>query len=952
MVDATGHAANVVRDYARMRAIGIRVIRESVGWWRSERDGRIDLDGAKRRAEAAHRAGLSIIWTLWHYGWPDDVSLFDDALAERFADFARKAAAAVSDPSDPRPLFSPVNEISFLAWAITESALIHPFRGGGPDSQANGYALKMRLVRAALAGCVAIRDVIPGARLLHVDPIVHIVAPPDRPDRAEDAARLRAYQFQAWDMLSGRTEPQLGGAPSYVDFVGVNYYHANQFELDSEQRLHWHLADARRAPLRRLLREVYERYQCPLLLAETSHFGVGRSRWLLETATEVRGALDEGAHVAGICLYPITDRPDWENPSHWHHSGIWDRTRTRDGVERDRLNLPYLRALRSVQADFGDAGVWTSAGGNVDDLLRNRVTAMIVVLATRWRSLPDSQRERFLALARRWSMIVIEPIPGGEATPTQCDGIRFGTLPAAEDTDVDEALPDAVDAALEAIASSNAYRVGVWLQTPLALPMIEHIVPDVVVYEPDAQLTTTTRADPRFLQRHRALLTIADVQVTAGDRANDVVQRVDAVRDRGMCAGARAMLGVAFDDDLPRFRASKRTPATRMRAATRRRQTLRCDCLIIGAGATGLAAAHAFGEGSLLVERDVTAGGSRRSTDDLGYVFDATPTIIDRRGSELDALYQMLLGDNVAWHAKRIAFHGNRSAHRDADDGGFSVRNHAVADATPESIGYPIHGGMQALIDGFLPLMRGEYLRHANVVRIEPAHHVAWLDDGHSIRYRRLIATVSLPSLVSLLGDHVPANVAAAAARLQTVSLRCVNIGVRASPPLVDWIAFGDDAPFDRVVVLRNCTTSRDRECVGIVCELPHSSARPLPTNGSALINACVDACIERGVFDRRGSVVVAHEIETPVAAVIDSHPAHANVGAIEAWLMQHDIAFGGSRGRWEPGRTFDALIEGSALARAARAALNEHAARPALNEHAARQAFVPDIRAKDRLAR
>ena len=36
-------------------------------------------------------------------------------------------------------------------------------------------------------------------------------------------------QFQAFDLVSGRIWPQIGGDPSFLDLVGVNYYFANQW---------------------------------------------------------------------------------------------------------------------------------------------------------------------------------------------------------------------------------------------------------------------------------------------------------------------------------------------------------------------------------------------------------------------------------------------------------------------------------------------------------------------------------------------------------------------------------------------------------------------------------------------------------------------------------------------------------------------------------------------------
>ena len=41
-------------------------------------------------------------------------------------------------------------------------------------------------------------------------------------------------RYQAWDMLEGRLHPELGGAPEYLDIVGVNYYPWNQWVYTGE----------------------------------------------------------------------------------------------------------------------------------------------------------------------------------------------------------------------------------------------------------------------------------------------------------------------------------------------------------------------------------------------------------------------------------------------------------------------------------------------------------------------------------------------------------------------------------------------------------------------------------------------------------------------------------------------------------------------------------------------
>ena len=55
--------------------------------------------------------------------------------------------------------------------------------------------------------------------------------------------------------------------------------------------------------------------------------------------------------MEGVCIYPIIDRPDWEDPNHWHNSGLWDlRLNEANRLERV-LCEEYAYELRRVQAN-------------------------------------------------------------------------------------------------------------------------------------------------------------------------------------------------------------------------------------------------------------------------------------------------------------------------------------------------------------------------------------------------------------------------------------------------------------------------------------------------------------------------------------------------------------------------------------------------------------------------
>lgn len=357
MVRATGHDRSLRGDYAAVRRLGLRCVRESVGWRLGEpAPGVWDFSRARHMARAARREGLQVLWTLMHYGLPSDLTLLDDRLIPRFARFAAEVAQALR-PLCPEPrIYTPINEISFLAWAASATGGMGPTGmsddardAGDAARETIGFAIKRRLAQAALASMAAIRAVDPTARFLHIEPVVHIVPAQDTEALWSLARRLCGYQWQSLDMLAGRLAPEIGGSPEALDLIGLNHYHSSQWEVPTGHRLAWHLQDPRRLPLSEMLRLVHERYRRPMIVAETGHFGRGRKDWLDDTAREARRALDVGLPLQGVCLYPLLDRPDWNEPERWHRSGVWHVTRDEAGGVVGRRVVPaYATALAAL----------------------------------------------------------------------------------------------------------------------------------------------------------------------------------------------------------------------------------------------------------------------------------------------------------------------------------------------------------------------------------------------------------------------------------------------------------------------------------------------------------------------------------------------------------------------------------------------------------------------------
>lgn len=205
MIAATQHLEHADADYALLRDMDILVAREGVRWPLVEAGGEYDFSSLAPLVEAGRRHGIQIMWTLCHYGWPDDLDVFAPAFVDRFARYCGAVARFIAAGDAGVPFYSPMNEISFLAFAAGQVGWFYPY------AHDRGDELKAQLVRAAIAGIEALWAVDPRARIAHVDPIINVVAASRRPGQTASAAAQHASQFAAWDWLAGRARPELGG---------------------------------------------------------------------------------------------------------------------------------------------------------------------------------------------------------------------------------------------------------------------------------------------------------------------------------------------------------------------------------------------------------------------------------------------------------------------------------------------------------------------------------------------------------------------------------------------------------------------------------------------------------------------------------------------------------------------------------------------------------------------
>lgn len=341
LLHETEHHIRVFEDYRALKELGISVVREGVCWSAVEKKPfEFDFSGLIPFFEAAAQQEIQIIWDLSHFGYPDGLIPTHPQFVARFVAFCEQFLMFHLSHSSQIPWLVPINEISFLSWHSGD------MRGTVPFAVNSGWDIKYHLCKAKIAGIKAIKNISSECVVMAVEPLVKVHAGEDfiSPDHLSE---LNSFQYQAMDIILGRTCPELGGQENLLDAIGFNYYYNNQW-VHSREILPWPDIDLRHTPLYKLLMEGYKRYDKPLFLTETGHFGEHRDLWLNEISQQCKIAMDFGVDLRGICIYPVIDRPDWDDLNYYCNCGIWDLDESKNRI----LNIPYVLALENSKKKF------------------------------------------------------------------------------------------------------------------------------------------------------------------------------------------------------------------------------------------------------------------------------------------------------------------------------------------------------------------------------------------------------------------------------------------------------------------------------------------------------------------------------------------------------------------------------------------------------------------------
>ena len=345
LIKLTGHDRFIDQDYQRLTEVGITTIREGIRWSHVEKMPFVyDWTQVEEIIINAKNYGIQVIWDICHFGFPDDLTPLHPMFARRFSHLCRAFVLKYRNlVPDGELIVTPINEVSFLSWLGGDA------KGTSPYCVNQGWEVKYMLMKAYIEGIEMMKGIDPSIKIMTTEPLVNIISQdPSDPISVLEATAKNQEQFQVLDILTGKLCPELRGKPEYLDIIGVNFYYDNQWTLPDHQFIPWNETPANPywRSLHSLMEEVFVNYGRPIVLSETSIPEDNRHDWLKMISEECISILQSGLPLYGCCIYPIIDRPDWDFPEVWHHSGLWDITNT-DTLERE-LHSDSLIALQSL----------------------------------------------------------------------------------------------------------------------------------------------------------------------------------------------------------------------------------------------------------------------------------------------------------------------------------------------------------------------------------------------------------------------------------------------------------------------------------------------------------------------------------------------------------------------------------------------------------------------------
>lgn len=226
---------------------------------------------------------------------------------------------------------------------------------------------------------------------------------------------------------------------------------------------------------------------------------------------------------------------------------------------------------------------------------------------------------------------------------------------------------------------------------------------------------------------------------------------------------------------------------------------------------------------------------------------------------------------------------------------------------------YPLEGGIRLLPDRVATRV-AELRTESEVVGLHLGESWLELADGERCPFDKVVATISLPSLLDMVRDELPPEVVEARRALRWVRVLNIALGVRGPAPVAEhWRYFPDPAaPFYRVGFPSNHGRLAPDSCHTVSVEI---SLDPDAGDVAAETAAADAALAAAGLVDPDAVEVRQLTMVDPAYVVFDHRRKNA-VSLLRTWLGSHGVRLSGRWAEWKYSAMEDAILDGMTVAR------------------------------------
>lgn len=231
---------------------------------------------------------------------------------------------------------------------------------------------------------------------------------------------------------------------------------------------------------------------------------------------------------------------------------------------------------------------------------------------------------------------------------------------------------------------------------------------------------------------------------------------------------------------------------------------------------------------------------------------------------------------------------------------------------------YPRHGGIGALSRAFANALKEPPLYGTDVTEIDLGQKTVCLANGKTVRFERLVNTMPLVQLISMLKD-VPEDVRTAAKKLRATTVHYFDIGVRGTGDIASdyhWVYF----PEPEYIFYRAGSYSAVHKesappgCRSYYVEMS-GGASDLLLQPEKLKQRVLADLKRARILSEKDEILFMELCSIPHAYVVFDQHYEASRGFLIDYLNHYGVITGGRWGGWGYGGMEDAMLDGKAAA-------------------------------------